>query len=112
MLNTEIEYKRGILFVRLLGEINSKTIKNLDMIDDIITKAGIKYLLINLEKVSIISNNQIDIMIDKYKKLIGEDGKLLICGYYNPSKLKIDIKDTDKIYVSYNELNAFNIINI
>ncbi len=112
MLNIEIEYKKGILFVRLMGEINNKTIKNLDVIDNMIKKAGIKYLLINLEKVSIISSNQIDIMIDRYKKLIGNDGKLLICGYYNNSKLKLNIKAIDKIYLSYNELNAFNIINI
>ena len=37
-------------------------------------------------------------MINKYKKLIGDDGKLLICGYYNPMKLSIDTSE-DKIYL-------------
>ncbi len=112
MLHIEIEYKRGILFARLIGDINNNTINNLEVIDNMITKAGIKYLLLNFEKVSIISNNQIEFIIDKYKKLIGQDGKLLICGYYNNAKLKINIIDNDKIYLSTNELNAFNIINI
>ncbi len=112
MLSTEIEYKKGILFVRLCGEINSKTIKNLDILDEMIQKAGIKYLLINLEKVSIISTNQIDTIIDKYKKLIGDDGKLLICGYQKDFKLKVDYQNINKVYLPSNELKAFNIINI
>lgn len=112
MLKIEIEYKRGILFVRLIGEVNKTTIKNMDIVDNMIRRAGIKYLLINLEKVTIIRHDEIVSLISKYKNLIGDDGKLLICGYYDSLKLKVDVKDIDKIYWSGKEISAFNIINI
>ena len=102
MLKIEIEYKKGILFVRLIGEVNKSTIKTMDIVDNMIKRAGIKYLLINLEKVVIINQEEIISLISKYKNLIGKDGKLLICGYY----------DIDKIYWSGREVSAFNIINI
>ena len=76
MLKIEIEYKRGILFVRLIGEVNKTTIKNMDIVDNMIRRAGIKYLLINLEKVTIIRHDEIVSLISKYKNLIGDDGKL------------------------------------
>lgn len=112
MLKIECEYKRGILFVRLMGEVNKSTIKNMEIVDNMIRKAGIRYLLINLEKVTIISHKEISDMINKYKELIGDDGKLLICGYYNPMKMSVDVNDIDKVYLSGREVSAFNIINI
>lgn len=112
MLKIECEYKRGILFVRLMGEINKTTIKNMEIVDNMIKKAGIKYLLINLEKVTIINHDEISNLIKRYKSLIGDDGKLLICGYYNSMGIKIDVEDVDRIYLSGREVSAFNIINI
>ena len=112
MIKIDCEYKRGILFVRLTGEVNKTTIKNMDIVDNIIRKAGIKYLLINLEKTIIIRHKDISNLISRYKELIGDDGKLVICGYYNPTKINIKIEDTDKVYLSGKEVSAFNIINI
>lgn len=112
MLKIECEYKRGILFVRLMGEINKSTIKNMEIVDNMIRRAGIRYLLINLEKVTVISHKEISNMVSKYKNLIGDDGKLLICGYYNSMKMSIDVNDIDKICLSEREVSAFNIINI
>lgn len=111
MLKIDIEYKKGILFVRLLGDVNKSTIKDMEIVDNMIKKAGIKYLLINLEKVTIIRPDEISKMISKYKTLIGDDGKIVICGYYNPMKLSINTSD-DRIYLSNREISAFNIINI
>ena len=111
MLKIDIEYKKGILFVRLIGDVNKMTIKDMEIVDNIIKRAGIKYLLINLEKVAIIRTDEISKMISKYQKLLGDDGKLLICGYYNPMKLSINTSD-DKIFLSNKEISAFNIINI
>lgn len=111
MLKIDIEYKKGILFVRLIGDVNKSTIKDMEIVDNMIVKAGIKYLLINLEKVTIIIPNEISKIINKYKKLIGDDGKIVICGYYNPMNLSINT-ESEKVYISGQEKNAFNIINI
>ena len=111
MLKIECEYKKGILFVRLTGQINKSTIKNMDVVDNMIVKAGIKYLLINLEKVAVINHGEIYNLINRYKSLIGDDGKILICGYYN-NKMNLRINNEDKVYLSGREVSAFNIINI
>ena len=112
MLKIDIEYKKGILFVRLIGDINKTTIKNMNIVDNMIMKAGIKYLLINLEKVTIINEEELIQIINKYKNLIGDDGKLLICGYYNPMRIRINKEDNNRIYLPFKEVSAFKIINI
>lgn len=111
MLKIDTEYKKGILFVRLIGDVNKSTINRMNIVDNMIIKAGIKYLLINLEKVTIIRPDEISKLIHRYKKLIGSDGKIVICGYYNPMKLSVNI-EKEQIYLSSKENNAFNIINI
>ena len=112
MLKIECEYKKGILFVRLVGNVNKTTIKNMEVVDNMIIKAGIKYLLINLEKAIIINHDEITNLINRYKKLIGDDGKLVICGYYNNNKINLEINNTNKVYFQGREVSAFNIINI
>lgn len=112
MLKIECEYKKGILFVRLMGEFNKSTIKNMEVVDNMIKKAGIRYLLINLEKVTIISHKEISNLIARYKDLIGKDGRLLICGYYHNSNVNLEIDETQKIYLPGREVSAFNIVNI
>ena len=111
MLKIECEYKKGILFVRIIGSINKSTIKDMEIVDNMINKAGIKYLLINLEKVTIINYCETAKLIKKYKRLIGEDGKLLICGY-SKNKMNLEITGLDSIYLYDREVSAFNIINI
>lgn len=112
MLKIECEYKKGILFVRLIGNVNKTTIKNMEVVDNMIIKAGIKYLLINLEKAIIINHDEITNLINRYKKLIGDDGKLVICGYYNNNKINFEIDSTNKVYFKGREVSAFNIVNI
>ena len=75
MLKIDCEYKKGILFVRLMGSLNKSTIKNMELVDNMIVKAGIKYLLINLEKLTIINYCEIAKLIKKYIFLL--DLKLL-----------------------------------
>ena len=111
MLKIDYEYRKGILFVRLIGSLNKSTIKNMELLDNIIVKVGIKYLLINLEKGIIIDDSEINNLIKRYKKLIGDDGKLVICGYQK-NKENLKIKNDDKVYLSFKEISAFNIINV
>lgn len=112
MLKIECEYKRGILFVRLMGELNKSTIKNMEVVDNMIKKAGIRYLLINLEKVTIISHKEVSNLISKYKDIIGKDGRLLICGYYHKANMNLEVEGIDKVYLPNREISAFNMINI
>ena len=114
MLNIDIEYKRGILFVRLKGVLNKdNALKLRDLLDRAITGAGIKYLMINCEKLCSIDNYGIKMINDKCIDLISNDGMLLMCGSNDYVRLKIESSPLDSlIYKTNNEIGAFNIINV
>jgi len=110
VLNTEIEFKRGILFVRLIGEVNLRTLNTLNInVSDIITKAGIKYMVLNMEKAKLEDSINFDESIDGFENNLGIDGKLFICGYTNENNLSRKIKE---LYNARTEINALNLINI
>lgn len=115
MLSVDFEYRRGILFLRLNGVLNKSTSFVLDdALKSICDRAGIKFLLINFEKISSIDNYGINTLINGYNKYFKNRGKLMACGFNN--RLISDIKEKSNLlsYVSIvkNELSAFNVVNI
>ena len=49
MLDINIEFSKGVLFVRLSGNISKENVSNIeDNIISILQKSGIKYLVFNL----------------------------------------------------------------
>ena len=113
LLNIDLEYKRGILFLRLDGMLTKSTSFILkDALGKIIQKAGIKYLLINFEKLYKIDDEGIITIIDSYNNYIKNKGKLLICGDEN-IRLKIDKSELSNcILRTTDEISAFNLINL
>lgn len=114
MLNIDLEYKKGILFLRLNGVLNEKNCFILeDAIKNVVSKGGIKYLLINFEKLYDIDEKGISSIIDSYKEYLKDRGKLLICGYHDKTKLFIERSELkDFALITINEVVAFNLINI
>ena len=114
MLNIDLEYKRGILFLRLNGVLNEKNYFILeDAIKNVVSKAGIKYLLINFEKLYDIDDKGLSSIINSYKEYIKDRGKLLICGYHDKTKLFIEKSELKRFaVVTLNEVGAFNLVNI
>ena len=113
MLNIDLEYRRGILFLRLDGALTKSNAFILkDALKSIIEKAGIKYLLINFEKLYRIDDYGIDTIIEGYNNYIKNNGKLMICGD-DYIRLKIDKSDLSKYALRTNdEISACNLINI
>jgi len=57
MLKINLEYRKGILFVRLKGDLTKYTYECLEeYLIPVISKHGIKYLVYNLEAVTIMDN--------------------------------------------------------
>ena len=79
MVDYNIEFSKGVLFIRLYGILNRFNEKDIEeQIYEIINEGGIRYLVINTEDVEI----QEDVMLFKNcNDLIkNNDGKMLICG--------------------------------
>ena len=77
MLRVNYEYKKGVLFVRLYGALDSRNIYLLsNSIKQIIKIGGIKYTVLNVEKVYALNNSYIRFLIDDIKS-----SNVYLCGY-------------------------------
>lgn len=57
MLKINMEYRKGVLFIRLKGNLTKETVNSLNQyLIPVITKHGIKYIVYNLGAVTVIDN--------------------------------------------------------
>lgn len=113
MLNIDVEYKKGVLFLRLIGKLCEDTKKDLDKVLELVPVVGFKYVMINFEKLYSIDDIGINMIVDSSQKLVHSEGKLLICGYNNLIKLKIENSSILQYALeTNNELGAFKLISI
>ncbi len=105
MLKINMEFRKGILFVRLKGELNKYTYKGLnDYLSHIIEEQGIKYLVINLACINDMDKYGIGSLKKYIKETNKNNGYTLICNSkfaFNNNTITIE-----------NELTALKIINI
>ncbi len=111
MLDIEMEFRQGILFARLKGLINGDTASIIESnITDTIINNGIKYLLINLEKVTYIDQYGIDVFKKNYDLIKASHGKFMVCGittFINYSKDPLEY-----LYQLDFEERALEVINV
>jgi len=111
-LDINFEFRKGILFIRLEGILNEDTsIKLSKKLDYFINTQGVKYFVINLEKVFITDYSLFNILDEKYEDVKVHDGKLIICGYKN-ALLETKLDKKIGINITNNELSAFKLIEI
>jgi len=101
VLNTNIEFRKGILFIRLDGILDKYTVNNLDDIYKFINENNIKKIVFNLneiKKIDEVGNNN---LYNLYKKFI---------------KNKVSSMFVDNDFITYkvnkipNELKAMEVI--
>ena len=104
MLNINMEFNSGILFVRFIGTLNKLT--NDKIINDlipIIKRNGIKYLVYNFDYLESIDNIGYKSLLLCYDEIINNNGNLLVVN--NKFKL-LNFKEVN------NELSALKILKI
>ena len=105
MLGVRTEYKKGVLFVRLVGRIDNEGY--LKKINWLIEELGIKFTVLNLTKINNISLENIE-NIRNYIINQGTKKRLLLICDENESRNNIINQNIPKIK---NEIEAFSIIN-
>lgn len=113
MLKIDVEYKKGVLFLRLIGKLNNETREEFNRILEMANSIGFKYIMFNFEKLYSIDEEGIKIISNISRILSDNNPLILTCGYNNLIKLKLE-KSRIKEYVleTNNELGAFKLINI
>lgn len=111
MLEIDMEFKKGILFVRLKGILNGDTCTNLeDDLTSLIRNNGIRYVLLNLNDLTYIDKYGINVIIKNYLNISSNEGKLIIVGISKLFDYNSNI--IDNLYQINEEEKAFNLVNI
>ena len=111
MLDINMEFKHGILVVRLKGVLNGDTTSLLKSdLEMVIKDNGIKYVLLNLKYLSYIDNYGLEAIKKSYQQIVNNNGKLILCGIdkiFNSNQIL-----TDNLYQVNEEVTAYEIVNI
>ena len=95
MLKINMEFSKGILFIRLKGDLNKNTIKG-------IIDRDFKYIVLNIDNMYSIDSYSIEYINKLYKIINNTSGKMVICDKFNISrKLLKDIPKIDKEYDAF-----------
>lgn len=95
MLKTNMEFSRGILFIRLKGDLNKKTISDIKIKD-------FKFIVLNIDNMYSIDSYSIKYLNKICKNIEDKDGKIILCDKYNISeKLLKEIPRIDREYDAY-----------
>ncbi len=104
MVDINVEFTKGILFVRLSGildEISSYNIE--EKVFTIVREGGIRFVVFNTDNLLIRNNVK---LFDRCKKLLeSNDGKMLMCGN------ELSAYNFNLEYVE-DELSAFKVLNV
>lgn len=115
MLEINMEFRKGILFIRLSGQLNEKTVEKLEKeVTELVTENGIRNLVFNLEEVTNIDMKGINALLKNYKVCKKNDGKTLICNLDN-SLVKHRIYNSrllNYMYEASDEISAINVLNL
>ncbi len=115
MLETDLEFRKGILFIRLNGELTKKTVSQLEEeVTKKIKKSGIQNIVFNIEKLINIDLKGINALFYNYELCHQNNGKSLLCGISNP-EIKVKLEKSRLLkYISETEteLSAFDLIHI
>ena len=114
MLDIDIENKKGILFVRLYGELSKNTISkwNYD-VKDLIVDNGIKNVVFNISNLMKIDEKGINSLLYSYELCKNNHGQSIICGVNDNIRKPIIRSRLLKYMIELdNENSAFSLINV
>ncbi|MDD3392730.1 MAG: STAS domain-containing protein [Bacilli bacterium] len=115
MLNIDIEFRKGILFVRLKGELTKRTVDILNNeVTGLIKDNGIRNLVFNINGIDVIDIKGINALLYNYEIVKSNQGKSCICGINN-TLVNHRIKNSRLLkymYEASDELSALNIISL
>lgn len=93
MLDINIEFTKGVLFIRLEGVLNNSNVDSIkSTIMKILNEGGIRYLVFNVHNLKIEDDSS---LFNKCEEIIKiNDGKMLICGL-NDEQVLINYNHVD-----------------
>ncbi len=102
-MNIATFLKRGVLIVRVAGELDMHIVDEFrEIVDSNLEAKGVKYILFNLDAVNFIDSSGLGVILGRYKKVTALGGKVLIA-QIQPQVLQIfELSGLLKIIKIYN----------
>lgn len=105
MLKINMEYKKGVLFIRLKGDLTKYTVNSLNKyIIPVINKHGIKYIVYNLGAITVIDNYGKESLKKGVEAVRLNHGEGLICN--------TNLNLNNDFTIVENELAALSLIKV
>jgi len=115
VLEINMEFHKGVLFIRLEGSLNKNTVDKLKYeVTSFIKENGIRNIVYNISKIQEIDCYGINALINNYTICRENNGQALVCGM-NDEIVRYRIKNSELLnymYEAADELNALDIINL
>lgn len=114
MLEIDMEIRKGIMFIRLAGCLNSKTISKFnDDVERLLIDNGIRDVVLNLSNLKDIDITGINTLLESYQVCKNNHGNTILCSINNLIKDKIhNSKLFNYIFEVDSEIDAMKLINI
>lgn len=114
MLDINIEIRKGIMFVRIDGELSKKTISKWnDDVKNLMIDNGIKNIVFNVENLKKLDNKGINSLLYSYEICKNNNGVTLLCGVNDYIKSKINRSHLLKYMKEVDtELSALSVIKV
>ncbi|MDD2392165.1 MAG: STAS domain-containing protein [Bacilli bacterium] len=112
MLDIHIGFKRGILFIKLIGDLNKSTVLKLnEEVTSLIEENQIRNVVFNVSKLKTIDDNGIGSLLINYEISKKNEGLSLLCGINKNIYGKISDSNLLKyMYETSNELDAIRLL--
>ncbi|MDD2203120.1 MAG: STAS domain-containing protein [Bacilli bacterium] len=115
MLDIDMEFRKGILFVRLSGEFSVSNCSKLnDKLKKLVNENNVRFITFNVFGLSYIDLEGINTILRYNQALSKINGKALICGIENDFVKSRMYKSNilSSIFETKDELGAINYINL
>ncbi len=112
MLEVNAQINRGIMFIRLEGELTKNNFyKVAEEINYLLYKQGILVYVFNLEEVKRIDKNLLESIQNKLTEIFLKCGSVVFCGISEKLKKKLGERNNNLFYVT-EEKEVFQYISI
>lgn len=114
MLKINTEYREGILFVRLKGELNKDTVSKFNnRVTNSIKENGIRNVVFNFSALKSIDFKGINTILYNYEICKNNDGKSLLCGNnININKILKSSRLVNYVCEVTDELSAIRLLKV
>ncbi|MGO4527577.1 MULTISPECIES: anti-sigma F factor antagonist [unclassified Paenibacillus] len=101
-LNVDMEHHRGILIVRLSGELDHHTADMVRMqMDEAIQRRQCEHLVLSLKDLQFMDSSGLGVILGRYKLIKNKGGKMVVCDVNPPVYRLLEMSGLFKIMPIY-----------